>query len=257
MDLGAIIGILGLWILIIWSMLAGGDLSYFIDTPSLVMVGGGSVAILFFCFPPGYVKGIIPVTKKGFFTTPLNLEKLIEDLVSYAEIARRDGILSLENAAKDIEDEFIVSGIQMAVDGTDPDLIEAVMQSELDNIEERHEFGKATLDALGKYAPALGMIGTLVGLVLMLQNMDDPSQIGAGMAVALLTTMYGAVIANAFAQPLADRLVRRNAEEIMYKTVILKGVMSIQSGDNPRVVEQKLRTYLPPHLRKVEEEAAA
>ncbi len=256
MDIGAIIGILGTWILIVWAMLAGGDISYFVDTPSLIMVGGGSVTLLYLCFPPGYVKQIVTVTKKAFFTTPLNMEKLIEDLVSYAEIARRDGILSLENAAKDIEDEFIVSGIQMAVDGTDPDLIEAVMQSELDNIEERHEFGKATLDALGKYAPALGMIGTLVGLVLMLQNMDDPSQIGAGMAVALLTTMYGAVVANAFAQPVSDRLVRRNVEEIMYKTVILKGVMSIQSGDNPRVVEQKLRTYLPPSMRKVEEDAA-
>jgi chemotaxis protein MotA len=178
-------------------------------------------------------------------------------MVSYAEIARRDGILSLENATKDMDDPFIVRGIQMAVDGTDPELIEQIMDNELENLVERHENGKGLFDTLGKYAPAFGMIGTLVGLVAMLANLTDPSSLGAGMAVALITTLYGAIIANAIALPLADRLGRRSADEVLYKTVIIKGVMAIQSGDNPRVVEQKLRTFLPPSARREEEDRDA
>jgi len=257
MDLGILFGFMGTWALILWAMLAGGDINYFVNTPSLIMVVGGSATLTFFCFPMRTVKQIATYVKKGFFGTSLPIEKLIEDMVSYAEIARRDGILSLENVAKDIEDQFIVRGIQMAVDGTDPELIEQILNNELDNLVERHTMGRAVMDSLGKYAPALGMIGTLVGLVIMLQNMDDPSAIGPGMAVAILTTMYGAIIANAFALPMSDRLARRSAEEVLYKTIIIKGVMSIQSGDNPRIVEQKLRTFLPPSQRKSEEQEAA
>ena len=177
-------------------------------------------------------------------------------MVSFAEVARRDGILSLEAKLDEIDDKFIEQGIQMAVDGVDPELIEQVLENDLENLMERHETGKAILVSLGKYAPAFGMIGTLVGLVIMLQNMEDASKIGPGMAVALLTTMYGAIIANAIALPLADRLALRSSEEVLFKTVVIKGVMAIQSGDNPRVVEQKLRTFLPPSERVVEEKAA-
>jgi len=179
---------------------------------------------------------------------------LIDDLVGYAEIARRDGILSLENATKDAEDAFIVKGIQMAVDGTDPELIEQIMNNELEAIATRHDRGKGVFDSIGRYAPAYGMIGTLVGLVIMLMNMDDPSKIGPGMAMALLTTLYGSMFANMFALPIADKLGARNDEELLFKTIIIKGVMSIQSGDNPRIVEQKLKTFLPPGLRNEGEE---
>ena len=257
MDLGSVIGLIGTWVLIVWAMMAGGSLAYFIDVPSMIMVVGGSITVILLCFPMNYVKKVFATIKKGFFNEPRDIETLITDLVRYAEIARRDGILSLENTTKDINDPFIVRGIQMAVDGSDPELIEQIMESELENLSERHATGKGILDALGKYAPAFGMIGTLVGLVLMLQNMDDPSKIGPGMAVALLTTMYGAIIANAFALPLADRLSRRSSEEMLVKTIIIKGVMSIQSGDNPRIVEQKLRTYLPPDARKSAEQQEA
>ena len=196
--------------------------------------------------------------KKAFFHQEVSVEKLIRDIVGFAEVARRDGILSLENRAKEVDDPFIVSGIQMAVDGTDPELIEQIMNNELENLVERHEVGKALFDGIGKYSPAFGMIGTLVGLVVMLQNMDDPSKIGPGMAIAILTTMYGAIIANAIALPIADRLSRRSSEEVLLKMIIVKGVMAIQSGDNPRIVEQKLRTFLPPSMRntRTEEEAA-
>lgn len=257
MDLGTIFGFLGTWALILWAMASGGQLGIFVDVPSVIMVIGGSCTVIFFCFPVNYIKRMATVGKKGFFHTSQSTEKLIDDLVSYAEIARRDGILSLESTTKDIDDPFIVNGIQMAVDGTDPELIEQIMTTELENLEDRHATNKGLFDALVKYAPAFGMIGTLVGLVIMLQNMDDPSMIGPGMAVALLTTMYGALIANTFAGPLSDRLARRSAEEVLLKTIIIKGVMSIQSGDNPRVVEQKLRTFLPPNERKAEEDADA
>lgn len=257
MDLGTIFGFLGTWALIIWAMASGGQLGIFVEKASLIMVLGGSVTVIFFCFPISYIKRFVTIAKKGFFYEAQSTQKLIDDLVGFAEIARRDGILSLESSTKDIDDPFIVNGIQMAVDGTDPELIEQIMSTELENLEARHATNKGLFDALVKYAPAFGMIGTLVGLVIMLQNMDDPSMIGPGMAVALLTTMYGALIANAFAGPLADRLSRRSAEEVLLKTIIIKGVMSIQSGDNPRVVEQKLRTFLPPGERKAEEEQEA
>ena len=257
MDLGTVFGLIGTWALILWAMMAGGGLIIFVDVPSIVLVVGGSATVVILCFPMPYVKNLVKTLKKGFFHKAESTNKLITDMVSYAEIARRDGILSLENVTKDLDDQFIVNGIQMAVDGTDPELIEQIMDTDLENLIERHSTSKAILDALGKYAPAFGMIGTLVGLVIMLQNMDDPSKIGPGMAVALLTTMYGAIIANAFAMPLADRLARRSSEEVLLKTIIIKGVMSIQSGDNPRIVEQKLRTFLPPSTRHGDESQEA
>lgn len=253
MDLGSVFGIFGTWLLIVWAMMAGGGLAIFVDLPSLLLVVGGCSTVVLLCFPTRYVKNIGNFLKKGFFHKPMPVHKLIADMVSYAEVARRDGILSLENVTKDLDDQFIVNGIQMAVDGTDPELIEQIMNNDLESLAERHGVNKAVLDAVGKYAPAFGMIGTLVGLIIMLQNMDDPSKIGPGMAVALLTTMYGAIIANAFALPLADRLDRRSAEEVLFKTIIIKGVMAIQSGDNPRIVEQKLRTFLPPSQRPSED----
>ncbi len=256
MDLGILIGILGTWALIIWAMLAGGKISVYIDIPSMILVVGTSLTVVFFAYPISYVKGLVGVLMKGFFHKGASVEKLIEDLVSFAEIARRDGILSLENAVKDVEDDFIKAGIQMAVDGTDPELIEQIMENDLEQLMERHEVGKAMLESIVKYAPAFGMIGTLVGLVAMLSDLSDPASIGGGMAIALLTTMYGAMVANAVGGPFADRLARRSAEEVLYKTVIIKGVMSIQSGDNPRVVESKLRTFLPPSQRPAAEEAA-
>ena len=250
MDMGIIVGFIGVWVLIAWALLGSGDVTMFIDTPSAILVIGGSSMIVLYATPVRYIKQVLAIIKKACFYQSDPVEKLIENMVHYAEIARRDGILSLENTTKDIKDEFIVNGIQMAVDGTDPELIEQIMTNELDNLIDRHEVGKGIFETAGKYAPAMGMIGTLVGLVIMLKNMDDPAAIGPGMAVALLTTLYGALIANGVVGPLADRLARRSAEEVMIKTIIIKGVMAIQSGDNPRVVEQKLRTFLPPAVRK-------
>ncbi len=255
MDLGIIFGFIGTWLLVIATLLLGGKLGIYLDIPSVVLVFGGSITVVFFAAPARSVKKIMAITKKAVFYKSNSIEKLIEDMVGYAEIARRDGILSLENAIKDIDDPFVIQGIQMAVDGTDPELIESIMLTDLDNTVERHEMGKFIFETIGKYAPAMGMIGTLIGLVAMLSDLSDPASIGAGLAVALLTTLYGSLVSNAVALPLADRLGKRSAEEILYKTVIVKGVMAIQSGDNPRIVEQKLRTFLPPGDRPKEEAA--
>lgn len=257
MDLGILFGFLGTWVLIVWAIFAGGNVGAYVNPPGMILVIGTSLCVLFISFPAKNLKQLFGVAKQAVVAHNRSIDQLIEDLVSYAEIARRDGILSLENSTKDIDDPFIVRGIQMAVDGTDPELIEQIMSTELENTVERHEQGKGMFESLGKYAPAFGMIGTLVGLVAMLSDLEDPAQIGSGMAIALLTTMYGAMIANGVALPIADRLGQRSADEILYKTIIIKGVMAIQSGDNPRIVDQKLRTFLPPSLRPSEDEEDA
>jgi chemotaxis protein MotA len=249
LDLGTIFGATVGVVLILWAIVSTGVGPAYLNPAGFLIVIGGSISAVMMSIPLSRLKGIVGVVKKAIFYKAQSAVDLINELVSYAEIARRDGILSLEAHCKDIKDPFVVRGIQMAVDGTDPELIEQIMETELENLLDRHEQGKAIFDAIGKYAPAFGMIGTLIGLVSMLANMTDPSTIGPGMALALLTTLYGAMIANMVAMPVANKLQRRSAEEALLKAIIVKGVMSIQSGDNPRVVEQKLKTFLPPAIR--------
>jgi len=257
MDLATIVGILaGIGLMVMAILSQGEPLSTFKDIGSVLIVIGGSFAALLVSLPLYRVLQSMKVVKKVLFSQRADPEKLIKDLVGYAEIARRDGILSLENKTGEMDDAFIVRGIQMAVDGTDPEMIEQIMTSELSALIERHKVGKKIFDLLTKYAPAFGMIGTLIGLIIMLQHMDDPSKIGGGMAVALLTTLYGAVAGNLIFGPIADKLGTRSQEEILMKEIVIRGVMAIQSGDNPRIVEQKLRTYLPAKVRGGEDEEA-
>ena len=250
MDLGTIIGLGAGIALLLTSILMASEVEAFIDYPSLVMVGGGSICAALISFPVQNLFAVAKVAKNAFFTKPRDPRQLIAELVKYAEVARRDGILALDNLTGKIEDPFIVQGIQMAVDGTDPDLIETILLSDIEAIESRHGEGKALFDNIGRFAPAFGMIGTLVGLVIMLKNMDDPATIGPSMAIAILTTLYGAVISNLLALPLAEKLGRRSKEELLLKMIVVKGVMAIQSGDNPRVVDQKLKTFLPVRMRR-------
>ena len=261
MDIATLVGFVAGVALLSWAIISGaGDkVGAFVDAPSIAVVIGGMLAATLISFPLKAVLGVAGVIKKAFLHKALSPQTLIEDLVSYAETARRDGILSLEGVLKDVDDDFVVKGIQMAIDGTDPELIEQILNSELDSVAERHSMGKAILDTMGKYAPSFGMVGTLIGLVIMLQNMSDPSKIGGSMAIALLTTLYGAVVANLVCLPLADKLEKRSSEELLLKEIVIRGVMSIQSGDNPRVVEQKLKTFLSPAMRAemAPEDAAA
>jgi len=250
-DIGTIIGfILGSVAIVLAIVLGGGNPVALINIPSIVVVFGGTAGAAIVSFPLARVLKIHMVALKSVFHKGADAGQIIRDMVRFAEVARREGILALENMIDEMRDPFIVRGVKMAVDGTDPELIRQIMDTELEALMDRHAEAKRIIDAIGRYAPAFGMIGTLMGLIFMLQAMDDPSAIGPGMAVALVTTLYGAVISNVFMGPIAEKLAARDTEEVLTKTIIIAGVMSIQSGDNPRVVESKLLTYLPPSQRE-------
>jgi chemotaxis protein MotA len=256
-DIGTVVGLVIAFLSVGLAVVLGGDPLALINIPSLVVVVGGATGAVICAFPLAKVTKAHTVILKSVFNEAPDIENAIRDLVKFAEIARREGILSLENHLGDMKEEFIVRGIKMAVDGTDPELIRVIMETELEGLMDRHMQGKMILDQFAKYAPAFGMIGTLMGLIFMLGSMSDPSAIGPSMAVALITTLYGAVIANVFAGPLADKLYQNDQSEVLMKTVIIAGVMAIQSGDNPRVVESKLLTYLPPSQRDAFTDAEA
>lgn len=249
MDIGTVIGLVIAFLSVGLAVILGGDPLALINIPSLVVVIGGAAGAVVCAFPLAKITKAHTVILKSVFNEAPDIEGVIKDLVKFAEIARREGILSLENHIGDMKEEFVVRGIKMAVDGTDPELIRVIMETELEGLMDRHMQGKMILDQFAKYAPAFGMIGTLLGLIFMLGSMSDPSAIGPSMAVALITTLYGAIVANVFAGPLADKLYQNDQAEVLMKTVIIAGVMAIQSGDNPRVVESKLLTYLPPSQR--------
>lgn len=258
MDIASVIGILlGASLLAIAIMIApGASFGAFVDYPSMMVVIGGSTAAALICFPLKSFLNTIRVAKNVFFNKQEDLSELIEQLVSLAETARRDGLLALEGRLEEISDPFIVLGIQMAADGTRPEVIEDIMRTEMDAVATRHRNGKSVVDQMGRFAPAFGMIGTLMGLVIMLGNMDDPAAIGPGMAVALITTLYGAICANLLFLPFAEKLGFINKHELLGMEITVRGIMGIQSGDNPRVIEQKLSTFVPPKLRANAREAA-
>jgi chemotaxis protein MotA len=256
-DIATVLGLLLGTFLVLLAIFVGGDLVSYMNTQSVLIVVGGASCATLASYPLAKFCKFHKVAAKAIFDKSSEPEEIIRQLVELAEVARRDGILALEGMISEMQDDFLIRGIQMAVDGTDPEVIQSVMETELENLLERHENGKGMLDAMGRYAPAFGMIGTLIGLVAMLKNMDDPSKIGAGMAAALLTTLYGALLANVVFLPMADKLGRRTNEEALSRTIIIHGVMSIQSGDNPRTVESKLVTFLPPSLRPEPKDLAA
>lgn len=260
MEIALAIGTVLAWLVFFGSILVapGAKLTAFVDYPSLVCVGGGAVAALFMCFPLRNVLTLPKVIIKAFFPKTPEYGPVIKQIVQFAEIARRDGILALESKTAEITDPFMLMGVQMAVDGVEAELTEGILRTEMDAIALRHKIGKQMLDQLVKYAPAFGMIGTLIGLIIMLGNMDDPAAIGPGMAVALLTTLYGAMLANMTFGPMGDKLAFYSRQEIIVLEIIVRGIQAIQAGDNPRMIEQKLLTYLPRAQRgKIEEKKAA
>lgn len=258
MDIASLVGILlGASLLTIAIAIApGASFAAFIDYPSMMVVIGGSVSAVLICFPLKSFLNLFKVAKNVFLNKQENFGELITQIVSLAETARRDGLLALEGRLDEISNPFVVLGVQMAVDGTRPEVIEDIMRTEMDAVASRHKNGKGVLEQWGRFAPAFGMIGTLMGLIIMLGNMDDPSKIGAGMAVALITTLYGAVLSNLVLLPFAEKLGFINKHELLAMEIIVRGIMGIQSGDNPRVIEQKLSTFIPPKLRTNVGEAA-
>jgi len=257
MDIASLVGLILAMGLILGSILMGSaPFKAFIDIPSVMVVIGGALAAAMICFPLKNIMGVFGVVKNVFLNKPPDLKGLISQLVSLAETARRDGLLALEGRLEEVDNSFIKQGIQMAVDGTRPEVIEDILRTEVDAISARHRNGKSVLDQMGRFAPAYGMIGTLMGLIMMLSDMSDPSKIGAGMAVALITTLYGAISANVLFIPFAEKLGFLSKQEMLGLEIVIRGIMAIQSGENPRVIEQKLNTFLPPKVREAADQAA-
>jgi chemotaxis protein MotA len=254
MDFATVIGVFSGISLIAITIISQGNPKVFFDVGSILIVFGGTIAATLINYPLKEVLSVMGVVKNAFTHKTPNSEETIKQIVRLADLARREGILALEREMKGVGDSFLNQGMQLAVDGTEPDQIRQIMGTELAYLQERHDVGQGIFKSMGSYAPAFGMIGTLIGLVLMLAHMDDPSKIGPGMAIALITTFYGAVLANLIFLPIAGKLKSRSKQEMMIKELVLEGVLSIQSGDNPRIVEQKLVSFIPPKFRKKFEE---
>jgi chemotaxis protein MotA len=254
MDLATLLGLFGAIGAIAAAILMGGNAPSFVDIPSVVIVLGGTFAITLMKFPLSHTLGAFSVAVKAFIHKSEKATDLIEQSVELAQMARREGLLGLEQV--EVKNEFLGKGIQLVVDGHEPELVERMLSKDIDLTIERNEEGLSIFKAIGDVAPAMGMIGTLIGLVQMMSNMDDPKSIGPAMAVALLTTLYGSILANAFALPIADKLAHRSREEGINKSLILEGIRAIQDGMNPRVMEELLSTYLPHNQRGKEQKQA-
>ena len=249
MDITTLIGIVVAFGLVIVSILMGGDGTWFINYPSVMIVGGGTMGATLLSYPLSEVLGVFKVAKNVFLHRSQRAGEFIPLMSGFAKKARQEGILSFESQLKDIKDPFLARGIQMAIDGMESSSIEDVMSIEIQYLQERHRLGSEIFTTMGTFAPAVGMLGTIIGLVQMLMQMEDPSQIGAPMAVALLTTFYGTMLANLLFLPVAAKLKTRSKQEVLVKQMILEGVIAIQSGDNHRVVEQKLKAFIAPNAR--------
>lgn len=257
MDIASILGLVLCGVVFIFGIISSGgvaSIGSFVNLPSIFITFGGS----FFCVLASYsLQNFIEGVKsfKLVLKTPkINTPEMIDKIIELSNIARKEGLLSLEEAATDLDDEFLKKGILLIVDGTDPELVRAIMETELISVEGRHKAKIGFWDTLGAMGPAWGMIGTLVGLINMLQKMDDPSTVGPNMAVALITTLYGSLLANWVCAPVASKLKENNGEEVMMKEIMIEGLLSIQAGENPRVIEEKLKSFLSPQDRATKKE---
>lgn len=244
MDIITLIGLLVGIILLTGAIILGGQPIIFISFESLLIVIGGTLAATMINYSWHKLSKLPSLIKIAFAKSEQDSNGVIKLLVQFAEKARREGLLALEQEVMEVDDQFLQKGIQLVVDGTDPELVRNILETKLTFIEERHNEGQGILKKMGILSPAFGMIGTLIGLIQMLSELDDPSQLGSGMAVALLTTFYGALLANLIFIPLAGKLQATSHDEILLKEVMIEGILSIQAGENPRIVEEKLRAFL-------------
>ncbi|MEC6821851.1 flagellar motor protein PomA [Photobacterium piscicola] len=249
MDLATLIGLVGSFAFILMAMLVGGDLVMFADTSSVLIVFGGSLFIVLMKYNISQFFGAAKIAAKAFIFKTDKPDDLIALIVTMADSARKGGFLALEEM--EVENPFLRKGIDLLVDGHDADTVRMILRKDIALTNERHEQGASIFSALGDVAPAMGMIGTLIGLVAMLSNMDDPKSIGPAMAVALLTTLYGSILANMVALPIADKLMLRKNEERLNRLLILDGVLAIQEGQNPRVIDSYLKNYLHEKKRRI------
>lgn len=242
MDLATLIGMLGAIGFVVMAMVLGGDIGMFINVPSILIVFGGTLFVCLSQFTLGQFFGAGKVAAKAFMFKIEAPEDLIQKIVEMADAARKGGFLALEEA--EIENAFMQKGVDMLVDGHDVEVVRDTLAKDISMTTERHEFGATIYKSMGDIAPAMGMIGTLIGLVAMLSNMDDPKAIGPAMAVALLTTLYGAFFANVVCLPIAVKLGNRAVEERINQSLVLDGIVGIADGQNPRVIEGILKNYL-------------
>lgn len=258
MNFASIIGLLFGFVIMVFGIVFQMDsfslnfalVNNFIDIPSVLITFGGSFTTLITMEPnlKSYLSKL--ASFRLILKTPVNNDvETIKNIITLSNTARKEGLLALEETASGIEDEFLKKGILLIVDGTDPELVRSIMETELGCIESRHNDTIGFWDKLGAMGPAWGMIGTLIGLVNMLKDLNDPTTIGPNMAVALITTFYGALLANWICIPVVNKLKATNAAEIMMKEVVVEGLLSIQAGENPRVIEEKLKSFLNPSSR--------
>ena len=254
MDLATLIGVVSAIGAIIAAILMGGEMSMFVNAPGLMIVVAGTIAVTLIKFPLSLMLGAFGIALKAFIYKTQQPSEIIEQSIELANVARKEGLLGLESV--EVKNEFLRDGIQLVVDGNDPALVQKILSKNISLDIERNETGLNIFKAIGDVAPAMGMIGTLIGLVQMMSNMSDPKSIGPAMAVALLTTFYGAVIATTIALPIADKLAHRSNEERLNKSMILESISAIQEGLNPRMIEGLLNAYLPESKKTVKDEAA-
>ncbi|MCI9071851.1 MAG: motility protein A [Lachnospiraceae bacterium] len=228
------------------------DVMTYLNFPSAIITFGGAIFATMLSYSMQDFLNSMKSIRLVFKTSKMNTSEMIKSIIDLSNVARKEGLLSLEEAAADLDEPFLKKGILLIVDGTDPDLVRGIMETELVSIESRHKTVIGFWEALAAMGPAWGMIGTLVGLVNMLNNMSDPSRIGGDMAVALITTLYGSVLANWLCTPVAGKLKAQNAQEMQLKEIMVEGLLSIQAGENPRVIEEKLKSFLAPKDRVTE-----
>lgn len=246
MDIASVIGIIMGAVLLIVGMMLEGDLRTFWSLSSVLIVFGGTFASVFISFSMKDMKNALSLMRIAFSDQGTDRgREIISTLVSFAEISRREGLLALEERAQAVNEPFLQKGIQLVVDGTDPELVRNVLEIEVASMEERHSVGHRIFTQMAAFAPAYGMIGTLIGLIAMLVKLDNPDAIGSGMAVALITTFYGSIAANFLFQPIASKLRLKTEHEVMMKEIMIEGILSIQAGENPRIVEEKLKSFFP------------
>ena len=253
MDIATVVGILMAGALVMGAIVLGGSPAWFISVPSIMIVVGGTLGATLLSYPLTQVLGVFKVVKNVFFHRTRPALEIIEKMVEFGQLARREGILAFESRMKEIDDPFFSKGLSLAIDGMESTSIKEVLTTEILYVEERHSLGAEIFTTMAAYAPAVGMMGTIIGLVQMLMQMEDPSKIGAPMAVALLTTFYGTVLANLLLMPIAAKLKTRSKQEILIKELVVEGLMAIQSGESHRIIEQKLKAFLPQKKRAVEE----
>jgi chemotaxis protein MotA len=257
MDIGTILGFVLGFGFISAAIMMHGSLTDFIDIPGAMVAFGGSTSAIFIMFPMKKALGVFGVVKHCFLFKLANPKEEIARLTELATVARRDGLLALEKRIPDLNDPFLVRGLEMVIDGTPKEKLEEVLNIELQYIQERHTTGKKIFDQLGASLPAFGMVGTLIGLIQMLHELDDPTKIGAGMAVAMVTTFYGAFVANLIYLPLAGKLEARNKEETLLRELMIQGLAALVEGEAPRAMETKLKAFLAPKARESEVKSAA